>query len=101
MHSQLFVALLQLLDLIGVVLNNIELLLDVLLLFLSLEFHDRFLFRECDHLLLEHLNLISHALEFQVLLLLVCVLDHGFPGSDSLLKRQSLLLAGRQHGPIV
>ena len=85
---------LQCLDLAGVVLNDFELFLNIELLLLNFHLHDHLVVVHRQHLLLQHLYFVAEALQFQILLLLVIVLDQRFPGPDPLLKGQSLLFPG-------
>lgn len=53
------ILLLQLRNLVGVVLNNIELLLNIKLLLLLFYLRHHLIVFECQHLLLEHLNFVA------------------------------------------
>ena len=75
LQAQLFVLNLKLFDFILVVRNDFELLLDVLLLPLDLELSHDFVFIQSHVLLLEHFDLIAKSLQFEILLLFVCILD--------------------------
>jgi len=60
--SVIVVLLLQLSNLVGVVLNNVKLFLNVKFLLLNFYFSHHFIVIECQHLLLEHFDFIAEAL---------------------------------------
>lgn len=74
--------------------------LHVALLLLDLDLGNELVVVESDHLLLQHLKIVLQALQFKIFLLLLAVLHLRFPGPNSFLKTESLLLARRKHGSV-
>ena len=84
-----------LLDLVGVVLYDLELFLEVQLLLLGPQISQGLLIVRGGQLFLEHLDLVSETPELLILVLYVGVLHDSLSGSYPLLERESFPLDGR------
>ena len=82
-------------DLIGVILDDFELLSDIEVLLLNFQISQLFLIERSLQLFLEHLNIVSKVLELLLLVHVARVLHDGLAGPNALLEREALPLNSR------